>query len=176
MATIQQATIAFTSSSQNRVKVTFQVKFAGTEIRGAVSPSWLARYGGLLPPGLGALFRYSASILFRVIRIVPQPYVVGTPPPPLPDPVTLQSSSVLVPLPTSGSTTSRAVFFEFALGVDDPLTFDHLHAEVRLFRRSVLGPNLPSALTFPVNTKITNDLVLTASDLANPQPDGTTIS
>jgi hypothetical protein len=70
---------------------------------------------------------------------------------------------------------SRTTTFDFALGPDDPFTFDHLHAEIRLFRRSRVGINLPSVLTFPIDTKFTNFLVLTLSDLASPQPDGTVI-
>lgn len=174
MATIEQPTIEFTNNFQSRVRVSFRVRFSGTELQGGVSTSWLGRYGGYLPPGLGSFYTYSALIVFKVIRIIPQPFVKGTPPPPLPDPVTLKSTSVTVSLPTSGNATSRTATFDFALGPDDPLTFDHLHAEIRLFRRSRLI-DLPSVLTFPIDTKLTNFLLLTLSDLANPQPDGTVI-
>jgi hypothetical protein len=175
MAAIEQPTIEFTNNFQSRVKVSFRVKFASAELQGGVPTSWLGRYGGYLPPGLGPLYAYSAQIILKVIRIIPQPFVRGTPPPPLPDPVTLQSTSITVSLPTSGNTTSRSATFNYALGPDDALTFDHLHAEIRLFRRSRFGIDLPSVFTFPTDTTLTNFLVLTLSDLANPQPDGTAI-
>jgi hypothetical protein len=111
MATIERAAVEFTNNFQVRVRVSFAVKFSSTELQGRVSNSWLGRYGGYLPPGLGPLYAYHAQIMFKVIRI---------------------------------------------------------------FRRSRVGINLPSVLTFPIDTEFTNFLV-TLSDLASPQPDGTVI-
>ena len=85
MATIEQPTIEFTSSLQNRAKVLFGVKFSSTELQGGVTSSWLGRYSGYLPPGLGPLYTYSAQVILKVIRIIPQPFVKGTPPPVVPE-------------------------------------------------------------------------------------------
>jgi hypothetical protein len=172
MATLQQPSIEFTNQNQNRVKVSFKVKFTDTELGGGVSSSWKSRYIDLFKPTLPPLYSYSAQVLFKVIRIVPQPFVRGTPPPPLPDPVILQVANLNVALPSSGNTKSLNTEFTYTFAGNDPLVFDHLHAEIRLFRRLRLAPNL---FSFPIDTKTTNDLVLTVGDLASPQPNGVVI-
>ena len=172
MATIQNPEIAFTSTAQNRVKVSFKVKFTKTELGGRVASSWLGRYASLNQPHLPPTFAYSAKVVFKVIRIVPQPFVSGSPPPPLPDPVTLNATTLSVSLPTTSNVKSLSTQFGYTLGVDNNLVFDHLHAEVQLFRRYTM---LPNVFNFPIDTELTNDLVLTLSDLANPQPNGVVI-
>ena len=79
MATIQNPEIAFTSKAQNRVKVSFKVKFTNSELGGRVASSWLERYANLSQPHLPPTFAYSARVVFKVIRIVPQPFVSGSP-------------------------------------------------------------------------------------------------
>ena len=86
MATIQQPRIEFTSNLQTGVKVSFQVNFAASEL------------GGIFPT-----FVFSARVFLNVIRIVPQPQVAGSPPPPLPAPVTLKFTTLGVPLPSAGN-------------------------------------------------------------------------
>ncbi len=172
MATIQNPGIAFTSIAQNRVRISFNVKFTNTELAGRVASSWIGRYANLNQPHLPPTYSYSAKVLFKVIRIVPQPFVSGSPPPPLPDPVVLNVTTLSVPLPTSGNVKSLSTEFGYTLGVDNDLVFDHLHAEVMLFRRYTL---LPTVFNFPIESRTSNDLVLTMSDLASPQPNGVVI-
>jgi hypothetical protein len=172
MATIQQPKIEFTNAAQNQARVSFQVKFTATEIGGGVSSTWKGLYPRLFQPQLPPTFAYSARVLLNVIRIVPQPFVRGSPPPPLPDPVALNVTTLNVALPTSGQVRSLNTTFSYALGVNSNVIFDHLHGHIILFRRLML---LPQQFTFPIDSKITNDLVLAMSDLASPQPNGVTI-
>jgi hypothetical protein len=172
MATIQQPRIDFTSNAQNRVKISFQVRFTSSELGGKVPSSWIGKYQRLFQPTLPPTYSYSAQVIFKVIRIVPQPFVRGSPPPPLPDPVTLNATTLSVRLPTTGQIRSLNTEFAYSLGVNSNLIFDHLHAEIKLFRRLTIAPNL---FSFPLESKTTNDLVLTVSDLASPQPNGVAI-
>lgn len=172
MATILQPSIEFTNNNQSRARVSFQVRFTNTQLGGGVSSSWRGRYPGLFQPNLPPLYSYSAQVLFKVIRIVPQPFVQGQPPPPLPDPVTLQVTTLSVRLPSSGNTRSLSTDFTYTFAVNNPLIFDHLHAEIRLFSRFIFAP---TQFSFPGDSKTTNDLVLTVSDLASPQPNGVVI-
>lgn len=172
MASIQHPAIEFTSSAQNRVRVAFGVKFTNAELGGGAPSSWTRRYTNLFQPNLPPFYSYSAKVLFKVIRVVPQPFVQGTPPPPLPDPLVLNVTTLNVSLPRSGNVRSLSTEFGYALGVNSNLVFDHLHAEVMLFRRYTTLPNL---FNFPIESRTASDLVLTVSDLASPQPNGVVI-
>ena len=164
--------IQFTHAAQNQARASFQVKFTATEIGGGVSLTWRGLYPRFFQPHLPPTFAYSARVLLKVIRTVPQPFVSGSPPLPLPDPVTLNVTTLNVDLPSSGQVRSLNTTFTYTLGANSNLIFDHLHAHIILFRRLTL---LPQQFTFPIDSKITNDLVLTVSDLASPQPNGVTI-
>ena len=174
MATILQPTIEFTNNnSQNRARVSFDVRFLATELGGGAPSSWTGRFPGLIQPNFPKpTISHHAQVVLKVIRIVPQPFVQGDPPPPLPDPVTLQVNTVNVKLPTSGNTRSVETEFRYTLVQNNPFVFDHLHAVITLFRRLRFGST--NLFTIPVDTKTTNDLVL-AFDLASPQPNGVVI-
>jgi hypothetical protein len=154
MATIQQPRIEFTSNLQTGVKVSFQVNFAASEL------------GGIFPT-----FVYSARVFLTVIRIVPQPQVAGSPPPPLPAPVTLKFTTLGVPLPSAGNIRALNTEFTYAFAVNSNLITDHLHAQIQLRRRLRFLPNT-NLFNSVIDSKKTNDLVLTVSDLAIPQPNG----
>ena len=77
-----------------------------------------------------------------------------------------------VSLPTTSNVKSLSTQFGYTLGVNNNLVFDHLHAEVQLFRRYTM---LPNVFNFPIDTELTNHLDLTVSDLASPQPNGVVI-
>jgi len=157
MATIQQPRIEFTSNLQTGVKVSFQVSFVASEL------------GGIFPT-----FVHSARVFFNVIRIVPQPFVAGTPPPPLPAPVMLNVITLGVPLPSTGNIQSLSSEFTYTFAVNSNLITDHLHADIKLRRRFRFLPNT-NLFNSVIDSKKTNDLVLTVSDLASPQPNGQTI-
>jgi hypothetical protein len=154
MATIQQPRIEFTSNLQTGVKVSFQVSFAAGEL------------GGIFP-----IYVYSARVFLNVIRIVPQPQVAGSPPPPLPAPMTLKFTTLGVPLPSTGNIRSLGAEFTYAFAVNSNLITDHLHADIKLRRRLRFLPNT-NQFNSVVDSQKTNDLVLTVSDLAIPQPNG----
>lgn len=147
MATLQQPSIAFTSSSQTSVRVSFQVNFVASEL------------------GPIQLSIFSARVFFKVIRIVPKPFVAGTPPPPLPAPVTLNTVTLRVPRPITGNIRSLHTDFTYTFAANSILITDHLLAEIRL-RRNIFNT---------IDTKTTHDVVLTVSDLASPQPSGVII-
>jgi hypothetical protein len=157
MATIQQPRIEFTSNLQTGVRVSFQVNFAANEL------------GGIFP-----VYAYSARVFFNVMRIVPVPFVAGTPPPPLPDPVTLNVTTLSVPRPSTGNISSLRTDFTYAFAVNSNLITDHLHAEIKLRRRLSVLPNT-NLFNAVIDSQKTNDLVLTVSDLASPQPNGAII-
>lgn len=169
MASIHQPHIDFTSNFQLGVVVSFQVKFTSTELGGGVSSSWKGLHQNLFQPNLPPAYSYSAKVLLKVVHAVPQPYIRGDPPPPLPDPFTFKVTTLPVPLPRSGNVRSLSTQFTYALGINNNLVSDHFHAEIMLFRRLTI---LPTSFSFVVDSKITNFLDLTVSDLASPQPDG----
>jgi hypothetical protein len=178
MATILQPQIQFTGSFQLGVEVSFKVKFTGIELAGGVSPLWKKIHPNFFPsqlpppPQLPPPYTYSAQVLLKVIRAIPQPFLKGDPPPPLPDPFTLQVKTLPVSLLGAGNVKSLSIQFTYALGLNNSLISDHFHAEILLFRRLKI---LPTVFSFVIDSKITNPLDLTVSDLANPQPDGTVI-
>ena len=157
MATIQQPRIEFTSNSQTGVRVSFQVNFSASEL------------GGIIPSHI-----FSARVFFNVIRIVPQPHVAGSPPPPLPAPVMLNITTLGVPLPSTGNIRSLSTEFTYTFAVNSNLITDHLHADIQLRRRLRFLPNI-NLFNSVIDSKKTNDLVLTVSDLASPQPNGQVI-
>ncbi len=157
MAVIRQPRIAFTSSAEDRAKVSFQVDFDPSEL------------GALFPA-----FVYSAQVFFNVTRIVPQPFVVGSPPPPRPDPVPLDTVTLSVPRPPTGHISSLAREFTYTFAVNSILITDHLQAKIRLRRRLRALPDV-NFLNIVLDTKTTNDAVLSLGDLASPQPNGAII-
>ena len=157
MANLQQPHIEFTSSFQTSVRISFQVNFAAND------------FGSIFPT-----FAFSARVFFNVIRIVPIPIIVGTPPPPLPPPVTLNSVTLNVPRPSTGHVRSLGTEFTYTFAVNSILITDHLHAVIRLRRRANFLPNT-DLFNNVIDTQRTNDLVLTVSDLASPQPNGVII-
>ena len=174
MATILQPTIAFTNNSQNRARVSFDVRFLATELGGGAPSSWTGRFPGLIQPDFPKpSISHHAQVVLKLIRIVPQPFLKGQPQPPPPDPVTLQVNTVNVKLPSSGNTRSVDTEFTYTFAVNNPFIFDRLDAVITLFRRLRFGST--NIFTLPVDTKVTNDLVLTVSDLASPQPNGVVI-
>ena len=174
MAQILRSKIEFTNSSQNRAKVSFDVKFTDAEIKGG-SPHSLRGFPGSSQITLPASYFYSARVVLQVIRVIPQPFVRGTPPPPLPDPVMLQVVTLSVKMPSRDNTTSLSTTFSYQVLGNNPLVFDTLFADIILISRFRIGFTGSDFFSFPVASSNTNYLSLDGVDLRNPQDNGVVI-
>lgn len=174
MAQILRPKIEFTSNSQNKAKVSFDVKFTNSEISGG-SPHSLSGFPGSSQISLPASYFYTARVVLQVIRVVPQPFIRGTPPPPLPDPVTLQIVTLSVKMPKKGNTTSLDNTFTYQLLGNDPLVFDTLFADIILISRFRIGFSGSDFISYPVASSSTNFISIDGVDLKNPQDNGVVI-
>ncbi len=172
MAIINLQKIAFANAQvQTQVRISFNIRFRDFELSGNAPPSWHKNFPALFQAVLPLTsVSYRVLVKLNVIRVVPRPFVAGAPPPSLPDPVAINSKALPVPVPVIGkSSTSMNVTMNFELGTNSNLIYDHLHGEIVLFR-SINEQGM--AFNQRLDTKVTNDLVITVSDLANPQSNG----
>jgi|SRR5215213_837102 len=163
---------SFTDNRQDRVKVTFDVRFTDAEIAGGSPRSLQDGFPGANRMTLPPSHSYSARVVLKVIRMVPVFIVKGQQPPPPPDPVDLQIFNVGVKIPKSGNITSLAHKFIYQVQVLQETIWDTLFADITLYSTFRLGFSDPYFITSPVASNNTNYLGLEGINLQSPQDNG----